>query len=160
MNGVGSRVGNQASSITTAVSPDTKVKSRTDLAKASFLQLPRETIAQKLIGSYKVSSVSPENLKAFRQAAVSKLGADASPGQMAALERKFFSASSFAHQSKIDDFFAKVDDAKNADHLKEVATILRDVLGSTRGLAPRWPPKVPHLWPRKLLHPGRGDLTH
>jgi CheY-like chemotaxis protein len=25
---------------------------------------------------------------------------------------------------------------------------------------PRRPPKVPHLWPPKLLHPGRGDLTH
>ena len=25
---------------------------------------------------------------------------------------------------------------------------------------PRRPPKVPHLWPPKLLHPGHGDLTH
>lgn len=25
---------------------------------------------------------------------------------------------------------------------------------------PRRPPKLPHLWPPKLLHPGRGDLTH
>lgn len=25
---------------------------------------------------------------------------------------------------------------------------------------PRRPPKVLHLWPPKLLHPGRGDLTH
>ena len=25
---------------------------------------------------------------------------------------------------------------------------------------PRRPPKVPHLWPPKLLHPGRGDLMH
>ena len=26
--------------------------------------------------------------------------------------------------------------------------------------SPRRPPKVLHLWPPKLLHPGRGDLTH
>jgi transposase InsO family protein len=25
---------------------------------------------------------------------------------------------------------------------------------------PRRPPKVLHLWPPKLLHPGRGDLAH
>ena len=25
---------------------------------------------------------------------------------------------------------------------------------------PRRPPKVPHLWPPKLLHPARGDLMH
>uniref|UniRef100_E6PKT5 Uncharacterized protein n=1 Tax=mine drainage metagenome TaxID=410659 RepID=E6PKT5_9ZZZZ len=25
---------------------------------------------------------------------------------------------------------------------------------------PRRPPEVLHLWPPKLLHPGRGDLTH
>jgi hypothetical protein len=29
-----------------------------------------------------------------------------------------------------------------------------------RGAIPRRPPKVLHLWPPKLLHPGRGDLTH
>ena len=27
-------------------------------------------------------------------------------------------------------------------------------------LMPRRPPKVLHLWPPKLLHPGHGDLTH
>ena len=27
-------------------------------------------------------------------------------------------------------------------------------------LGPRRPPKVPHLWPPKLLHSVRGDLTH
>ncbi|CQR44568.1 hypothetical protein THICB3530008 [Thiomonas sp. CB3] len=26
--------------------------------------------------------------------------------------------------------------------------------------APRRPPEVLHLWPPKLLHPDRGDLTH
>ena len=25
---------------------------------------------------------------------------------------------------------------------------------------PRRPPKVPHLWPPKLLHPAGGDLMH
>lgn len=25
---------------------------------------------------------------------------------------------------------------------------------------PRRPPKVPHPWPPKLLHPARGDLMH
>lgn len=25
---------------------------------------------------------------------------------------------------------------------------------------PRRPPKLPHLWPPKLLHPGHGDLMH
>jgi predicted nucleotidyltransferase component of viral defense system len=28
------------------------------------------------------------------------------------------------------------------------------------GIEPRRPPKVPHLWPPKLLHPARGDLMH
>lgn len=28
------------------------------------------------------------------------------------------------------------------------------------GQFPRRPPKVPHLWPPKLLHPARGDLMH
>ena len=27
-------------------------------------------------------------------------------------------------------------------------------------LNPRRPPKVPHLWPPKLLHPAGGDLMH
>ena len=27
-------------------------------------------------------------------------------------------------------------------------------------VVPRRPPKVLHLWPPKLLHPGHGDLTH
>ena len=26
--------------------------------------------------------------------------------------------------------------------------------------SPRRPPKLPHLWPPKLLHPGHGDLMH
>jgi hypothetical protein len=29
-----------------------------------------------------------------------------------------------------------------------------------RPAVPRRPPKLPHLWPPKLLHPGRGDLMH
>jgi len=28
------------------------------------------------------------------------------------------------------------------------------------GVDPRRPPKVPHLWPPKLLHPAGGDLMH
>ena len=29
-----------------------------------------------------------------------------------------------------------------------------------RNANPRRPPKVPHLWPPKLLHPAGGDLMH
>ncbi len=32
--------------------------------------------------------------------------------------------------------------------------------GSVRPDFPRRPPKVPHLWPPKLLHPAGGDLMH
>ena len=35
-----------------------------------------------------------------------------------------------------------------------------DVLDRTPNLAPRRPPKVPHFWPPKLLHPAGGDLLH
>uniref|UniRef100_C5CLE2 Uncharacterized protein n=1 Tax=Variovorax paradoxus (strain S110) TaxID=543728 RepID=C5CLE2_VARPS len=34
------------------------------------------------------------------------------------------------------------------------------LMTSIDALQPRRPPKVPHLWPPKLLHPGHGDLTH
>ncbi|PZP65469.1 MAG: hypothetical protein DI604_24175 [Delftia acidovorans] len=37
---------------------------------------------------------------------------------------------------------------------KEMAALIKG------RLIPRRPPKVPHLWPPKLLHPAGGDLMH
>ena len=34
------------------------------------------------------------------------------------------------------------------------------VIGRKSNAGPRRPPKVPHLWPPKLLHPAGGDLMH
>ena len=37
--------------------------------------------------------------------------------------------------------------------------IIKTIAGY-HGKEPRRPPKVPHLWPPKLLHPAGGDLMH